>query len=163
VCRKNPPAIIFIDEIDALGGKRKLSVGGAERQTLNQLLSSMDGFSKNDNIIVIGATNAPEVLDAALVRPGRFDTTVNVPLPDVLGRKAILELYLKKVVTGPGIDSALLARATPGFSGAQVRALLWRWRRALAAHTDVELLLRGTFNWVTKTCAHSFFCSWRLS
>jgi ATP-dependent metalloprotease len=123
--RKSAPSIIFIDEIDALGGKRKVSVGaGAERQTLNQLLSSMDGFTKNENVIVIAATNSPEILDAALVRPGRFDTTVDVPLPDVKGRQEIIELYLKKVVVSKDIDPVLLAKATPGFSGAQIEAMI---------------------------------------
>ena len=124
--RKNAPAIIFLDEIDALGGKRKMTIGGsgAERQTLNQLLSSMDGFAKNENVIVIAATNAPEILDPALVRPGRFDTTVDVPLPDVKGRKAIIEHYLRKIVVRKDIDSSLLARATPGFSGAQLEAMV---------------------------------------
>lgn len=122
---KNAPAIIFIDEIDALGGKRKVSIGaGSERQTLNQLLSSMDGFSKNENVIVIAATNSPDILDPALTRPGRFDSTVDVPLPDVKGRKEILDLYLSKVVAARTVDSELLAKATPGFSGAQLEALV---------------------------------------
>jgi ATP-dependent metalloprotease len=123
--KKNSPAIIFIDEIDALGGKRKVSIGaGSERQTLNQLLSSMDGFTKNENVIVIGATNSPDIMDPALTRPGRFDSTVDVPLPDVKGRKEILDLYLSKVVAAPDVDSELLAKATPGFSGAQLEALV---------------------------------------
>ena len=123
--RKNAPAIIFIDEIDALGGKRKVSIGGgSERQTLNQLLSCMDGFTKNENVIIIGATNSPEILDPALTRPGRFDSTVDVPLPDVRGRREIIDLYLGKVVCGPEVDSELLAKATPGFSGAQLEALV---------------------------------------
>ncbi|RYG41105.1 AAA family ATPase, partial [archaeon] len=123
--RKNAPAIIFIDEIDALGGKRRMSANsGSERQTLNQLLSSMDGFSKNENVIVIAATNTPDILDAALVRPGRFDTSVMVPLPDVKGRKEIIDLYLSRVVVSNEIDSELLARATPGFSGAQIEAMV---------------------------------------
>ena len=109
--KKNAPAIIFIDEIDAMGGKRKASIGSAnsERQTLNQLLSCMDGFNRAEGVIVIAATNAPEVLDSALTRPGRFDTKVDVALPDVLGRKQILELYLGKVVADAGIDVDLLA------------------------------------------------------
>jgi ATP-dependent metalloprotease len=123
--RKNAPAIIFIDEIDALGGKRRASIGqNSERQTLNQLLSCMDGFNRAEGVIVIGATNAPDVLDSALTRPGRFDTKVDVGLPDVLGRKQILELYLRRVVADAGIDVDLLARATPGFSGAQLAALV---------------------------------------
>ena len=113
-------------QLDALGGKRRVSInaGSSERQTLNQLLSCMDGFSKNENVIVIAATNSPDILDPALVRPGRFDSTVNVPMPDVRGRQEILDLYLSRVVAGPGLDSALLARATPGFSGAQLEALV---------------------------------------
>ncbi len=123
--RKNAPAIIFIDEIDALGGRRKVNIGGgSERQTLNQLLSSMDGFTKSENVIVIAATNAPDILDPALTRPGRFDSTVDVPLPDVRGRKDIIDLYLSKVVVSKDIDAELLAKATPGFSGAQLEALV---------------------------------------
>lgn len=98
--------------------------GGSERQTLNQLLSSMDGFAKHENVIVIAATNTPEILDPALTRPGRFDSTVNVPLPDVRGRQEIIELYLSRVVASPKLDPILLARATPGFSGAQIEALI---------------------------------------
>jgi ATP-dependent metalloprotease len=124
--RKNAPAIIFIDEIDAMGSRRTSAVGGSnsERQTLNQLLSCMDGFTKTEGVIVIGATNSPQTLDPALVRPGRFDTTVDVPLPDVKGRREILDLYFGRVAAGADIDSALLARATPGFSGAQLEALV---------------------------------------
>jgi ATP-dependent metalloprotease len=98
--------------------------GGSERQTLNQLLSSMDGFAKHENVIVVAATNTPEILDPALTRPGRFDSTVNVPLPDVKGRQEIVELYLSRVVASRTLDPLLLARATPGFSGAQLEALI---------------------------------------
>lgn len=119
------PLPTLAPQIDALGGKRKVSIGGgSERQTLNQLLSSMDGFSKNENVIVIAATNTPEILDPALTRPGRFDSTVNVPLPDVKGRQEIIELYLSRVVSSKNVDPLLLARATPGFSGAQIEALI---------------------------------------
>jgi len=124
--KKEAPAIIFIDEIDAMGAKRgRVSVGsGSERQTLNQLLACMDGFSKTDNVIVIAATNNPEVLDDALVRPGRFDSRVDVPLPDVRGRREIIDLYLGRVQVGEGIDSALLAAATPGMSGAAIATMI---------------------------------------
>ena len=124
--RKNTPAIIFIDEIDAMGGKRRVSMtnSSAERQTLNQLLSSMDGFTKHDNVIVIGATNSPNILDPALVRPGRFDTKVEVPPPDVRGRTEILQLYLSRVTASPAISAETLARATPGMTGAQLEALV---------------------------------------
>jgi ATP-dependent metalloprotease len=136
--RKNSPAIIFIDEIDALGGKRKSALGsGSERQTLNQLLSSMDGFTRNENVIVIAATNAPDVLDAALTRPGRFDTTVQVDLPDVTGRKDIIDLYLRKVIHNSEIDSEMFARATPGFSGAQIEAMI-NQAALLAANRDAS-------------------------
>ena len=124
--KKNAPAIIFIDEIDAMGSKRGVSMSDSNsgRQTLNQLLSCMDGFSKNEGVIVIGATNSPGMLDPALVRPGRFDTTVDVPLPDVKGRREIIDLYLTKIVAASDIDADHVARATPGFSGAQLEALV---------------------------------------
>ena len=112
-------------QIDALGGKRQKSIGSnSERQTLNQLLSCMDGFTKNENVIVIAATNSPDILDAALRRPGRFDSTVDVPLPDVKGRREIIDLYLSRVIVSPDVDAVLLARATPGFSGAQLEAMI---------------------------------------
>lgn len=138
--KKNSPSIIFIDEIDALGGKRRGGgVGGQdrERQTLNQLLSCMDGFSKNEGVIVIAATNAPEILDPALTRPGRFDSMVDVSLPDVKGRREILEYYLEKTVVGPGINSDILAKATPGFSGAQLEAMV-NSAALMAASRDAE-------------------------
>ena len=123
--KKNAPAIIFIDEIDAMGGKRRVTVGsGSERQTLNQMLASMDGFSKNDGVIVIAATNAAEVLDPALTRPGRFDTKVTVDLPDKNGRRDILALYLSKVVASKDVDVDLVASATPGFSGADLATMV---------------------------------------
>lgn len=118
--KKNAPAIIFIDEIDAMGSKRgRMSIGtGSERQTLNQLLACMDGFTKSDNVVVIAATNNPEILDPALVRPGRFDASVSVTLPDIKGRREILELYLSKVPVAPDVDPGILAAATPGMAGA---------------------------------------------
>ena len=124
--KRNAPAIIFIDEIDALGGKRRGGAGGSgtDRQTLNQLLACLDGFSKNEGVIVIAATNTPDFLDPALIRPGRFDSAVDVPLPDVKGRREILDLYLARCVVEEGVSSELLSRATPGFSGAQLEALV---------------------------------------
>ena len=142
--RKEAPAIIFIDEIDAMGSKRGTSPmgSGSERQTLNQLLSCMDGFTKNEGVIVIGATNSPGTLDPALVRPGRFDTTVDVPLPDVKGRREIIELYLSRIVAAPDIDVDLLAKATPGFSGAQLEALV-NSAALMAAQRDADVVEWG--------------------
>mmetsp|Transcript_12529 Transcript_12529/g.17127 ORF Transcript_12529/g.17127 Transcript_12529/m.17127 type:complete len:645 (+) Transcript_12529:84-2018(+) len=114
------PCIIFIDEVDAIGGIRQLKDQSAMRMTLNQLLVEMDGFKQNDGVIVIGATNFPDSLDSALIRPGRFDKHVDVPMPDIGGRKAILDLYGKKVRLDPDVDMEQLARGTPGFSGAEL-------------------------------------------
>lgn len=114
------PCIIFIDEIDAIGGSRHLKEQSAMKMTLNQLLVEMDGFEQNNGVIVIAATNFPETLDKALTRPGRLDKHVNVPLPDIGGRKAILELYGTKITMGSDVDIEQLARGTPGFSGAEL-------------------------------------------
>jgi ATP-dependent metalloprotease FtsH len=123
--KKQAPCIIFIDEIDAVGVKRsKFSMSVSKESTLNQLLTEMDGFNQTSGIIVVGATNLPESLDSALTRPGRFDKMIHVPLPDVKGRKDIIELYLKKTVPGPDVDSKILARGTPGFSGAELANLI---------------------------------------
>ncbi len=113
-------AIIFIDEIDAIGGSRHLKDQSAMKMTLNQLLVEMDGFEENTGVVVIAATNFPQDLDKALVRPGRFDKHVDVPLPDIGGRKAILELYLKKLLLSKDVNVEILARGTPGFSGAEL-------------------------------------------
>ena len=113
-------AIIFIDEIDAIGGSRHLKDQSAMKMTLNQLLVEMDGFEENTGVVVIAATNFPQDLDKALVRPGRFDKHVDVPLPDIGGRKAILELYLKKLQLSKDVNVEILARGTPGFSGAEL-------------------------------------------
>jgi ATP-dependent metalloprotease len=118
------PCIIFIDEIDAIGGSRKEKDQSAMKMTLNQLLVEMDGFEQNTGVIVIAATNFPNSLDAALVRPGRFDKQVDVPMPDIGGRKAILELYLKKIPTSADVDTEQIARGTPGFSGAELYNLV---------------------------------------
>lgn len=122
--RKNAPAIVFIDELDAIGGKRDTKDQAYARQTLNQLLVELDGFHQNSNVIFIAATNFPEMLDKALTRPGRFDKRVNVDLPDVRGRSAILKHHMKKVEVGPDVNVMNLARGTPGFSGADLMNLV---------------------------------------
>ncbi|KAL7580249.1 hypothetical protein ACA910_012986 [Epithemia clementina (nom. ined.)] len=122
--KKKKNAIIFIDEIDAVGGTRKLKDQSALKMTLNELLVQMDGFDSNDGIIVIGATNFAESLDSALLRPGRFDKHVTVPLPDVGGRKAILEMYSKKTRLAEDVDLSVLARGTVGMSGADLYNLI---------------------------------------
>lgn len=126
--KKASPCIIFIDEIDAIGknrGNANFGGGNDEReQTLNQMLVEMDGFEKSHGIIVIAATNRPDVLDPALLRPGRFDRQIVISNPDIKGRAQILDLYLKKVKTSTNVDSLLLARATPGFSGAELANLI---------------------------------------
>lgn len=122
--KKKSPCIIFIDEIDAVGGTRKLKDQSALKMTLNELLVQMDGFEDNNGIIVIGATNFVESLDTALLRPGRFDKHITVPLPDVGGRKDILEMYAKKTKLHPNVDLNILARGTTGFSGADLFNLM---------------------------------------
>ncbi len=125
--KKQAPCIIFIDEIDAVGRSRGAGLGGGHderEQTLNQLLVEMDGFDPNDGVIVIAATNRPDVLDAALLRPGRFDRQVTVPLPDVRGREQILRVHMRTVPLGDDVDATVLARATPGFSGADLANLV---------------------------------------
>lgn len=118
--RKKEPAIIFIDELDAVGGKRSSRDQQYMKQTLNQLLVEMDGFQPNESIIVIAATNFPESLDQALVRPGRFDRIVAVPLPDIRGRVQILRHHMRGVTTSQNVDPQIIARGTPGFSGADL-------------------------------------------
>jgi len=122
--KQNKPCIIFIDEIDAVGGKRHVKDQNAMKMTLNQLLVEMDGFEQNNGVIVIGATNFPDSLDNALIRPGRFDKHVDVPMPDIGGREAILELYGKKIPLDEDVDLGQLARGTPGFSGADLFNLM---------------------------------------
>ena len=125
--KKHAPCIIFIDEIDAVGRQRGAGLGGGHderEQTLNQLLVEMDGFEGSEGIIVIAATNRPDVLDAALLRPGRFDRQVVVPLPDVRGREQILKVHMRKVPLGDDVRPALIARGTPGFSGADLANLV---------------------------------------
>ncbi|HNI21589.1 MAG TPA: ATP-dependent zinc metalloprotease FtsH, partial [Plasticicumulans sp.] len=125
--KKHAPCIIFIDEIDAVGRHRGAGLGGGHderEQTLNQLLVEMDGFEGNEGIIVIAATNRPDVLDPALLRPGRFDRQVVVPLPDVRGREQILKVHMRKVPVGGDVRPSLIARGTPGFSGADLANLV---------------------------------------
>ena len=125
--KKNAPCIIFIDEIDAVGRHRGAGLGGGHderEQTLNQLLVEMDGFEGNEGVIIIAATNRPDVLDPALLRPGRFDRQVVVPVPDVKGRQMILEIYGKRTTLATDVDMAVIARGTPGFSGADLENLV---------------------------------------
>lgn len=122
--REKAPSIVFIDELDAVGGKRNERDAAYVKQTLNQLLTELDGFSQDAGVIIIGATNFPQSLDRALTRPGRFDRHVNVPLPDVRGRMAILEHHLKQVRVPAGFDVSVIARQTPGFSGADLENLI---------------------------------------
>ena len=125
--KKNAPCIIFIDEIDAVGRHRGAGLGGGNderEQTLNQLLVEMDGFEANEGIILIAATNRPDVLDPALLRPGRFDRQIVVPNPDVIGRERILKVHVRKVPLSPDVDLKVVARGTPGFSGADLMNLV---------------------------------------
>ncbi len=135
--KKNAPCIIFIDEIDAVGRKRGIGMGGGHderEQTLNQLLVEMDGFEGFEAVIVIAATNRPDVLDPALLRPGRFDRQVVVGLPDVRGREQILNVHVKKVPLGKDVDTATIARGTPGFSGAELANLVNEAALSAARH-----------------------------
>jgi cell division protease FtsH len=125
--KKNAPCIIFIDELDAVGRHRGAGLGGGNderEQTLNQLLVEMDGFEANEGVILIAATNRPDVLDPALLRPGRFDRQIVVPNPDILGREKILKVHMRKVPLGPDVDARIVARGTPGFSGADLSNLV---------------------------------------
>ncbi len=136
--RKTTPCLIFIDEIDAVGRSRGIGLGGGNderEQTLNALLVEMDGFDTQDGIIIIAATNRPDVLDPALLRPGRFDRQITVNLPDVKGREAILKVHAKNVKLDPGADLSVIARGTPGFSGAELANLL-NEAALLAARTN---------------------------
>ncbi|CDS10986.1 hypothetical protein LRAMOSA03250 [Lichtheimia ramosa] len=122
--RRKAPSIVFIDEIDAIGSKRNPKDSTYIKQTLNQLLVDLDGFSQTEGVIFIAATNFPELLDKALVRPGRFDRMVNVPLPDVRGRMQILKHHMKSVIVASDVDVSTIARGTPGFSGAELANLV---------------------------------------
>lgn len=145
--KKNAPCIIFIDEIDAVGRHRGAGLGGGHderEQTLNQLLVEMDGFESNEGVILIAATNRPDVLDPALLRPGRFDRQVVVPMPDIKGRKQIINVYLKKSPIDPDVDSEILARGTPGFSGADLENMV-NEAALIAAKKNKERLTMADF------------------
>nr|WP_237889871.1 ATP-dependent zinc metalloprotease FtsH [Dissulfurimicrobium hydrothermale] len=145
--KKNAPCIIFIDEIDAVGRHRGAGLGGGHderEQTLNQLLVEMDGFETSEAVIVIAATNRPDVLDPALLRPGRFDRQVMVPVPDVRGREAILNVHAKKIPLDPKIELSVIAKATPGFSGADLENLV-NEAALLAARSNKEVVEMDDF------------------
>jgi cell division protease FtsH len=145
--KKNAPCIIFIDEIDAVGRHRGAGLGGGHderEQTLNQLLVEMDGFESNDGIILIAATNRPDVLDPALLRPGRFDRQVIVPRPDVKGRQGILEVHSANIPLGEDVDMGVLSRGTPGFSGADLANLV-NEAALIAARSNKEVVEMADF------------------
>ena len=145
--KKQTPCIIFIDEIDAVGRHRGAGLGGGHderEQTLNQLLVEMDGFDGNEGIIVIASTNRPDVLDPALLRPGRFDRQVVVPLPDIRGREHILKVHMRKVPLDDNVDASVIARGTPGFSGADLANLV-NEAALFAARQDKRTVAMGQF------------------
>ena len=145
--KKHAPCIIFMDEIDAVGRHRGAGLGGGHderEQTLNQLLVEMDGFESNEGVILIAATNRPDVLDPALLRPGRFDRQVIVARPDIRGREEILKVHVKKIPLAPDVDLAILARGTPGFSGADLANLV-NEAALLAAREDKKFVERKDF------------------
>jgi cell division protease FtsH len=145
--KKHSPCIIFIDEIDAVGRHRGAGLGGGHderEQTLNQLLVEMDGFEGNEGVIVIAATNRPDVLDPALLRPGRFDRQVVVPLPDVRGRSHILKVHMRKVPAAENVDPMVIARGTPGFSGADLANLV-NEAALFAARANKKMVTMGEF------------------
>ena len=145
--KKNAPCIIFIDEIDAVGRHRGAGLGGGNderEQTLNQLLVEMDGFEANEGIILIAATNRPDVLDPALLRPGRFDRQVVVPNPDVVGREQILKVHVRKVPLAPDVNLKTIARGTPGFSGADLANLV-NEAALMAARRNKRMVTQAEF------------------
>ncbi|MFH1148660.1 MAG: ATP-dependent zinc metalloprotease FtsH [Pseudomonadota bacterium] len=145
--KKNAPCIIFIDEIDAVGRHRGAGIGGGHderEQTLNQLLVEMDGFESNEGVIIIAATNRPDVLDPALLRPGRFDRQVVVPIPDVRGREGILKVHTRNMPLGPDVEVPILARGTPGFTGADLENMV-NEAALLAARQSKERLEMDDF------------------
>ena len=145
--KKNSPCIIFIDEIDAVGRHRGAGLGGGNderEQTLNQLLVEMDGFEANESIILIAATNRPDVLDPALMRPGRFDRQVVVPNPDIIGREKILKVHVRNVPLAPNVDLKIVARGTPGFSGADLANLV-NEAALMAARRNKRLVTMAEF------------------
>ena len=145
--KKNAPCIIFVDELDAVGRSRGAGLGGGNderEQTLNQILVEMDGFETNEGVVIIAATNRPDVLDPALLRPGRFDRQVVVPLPDIVGREQILKIHAKKISLGPDVKLKTIARGTPGFSGADLANLV-NESALLAARTNKRIVTMQEF------------------
>ncbi len=145
--KKSSPCIIFIDEIDAVGRNRGIGLGGGNderEQTLNQLLVEMDGFEANEAVIIVAATNRPDVLDPALLRPGRFDRQIVVPIPDLNGRESILNVHAKKVKLAPDVDLKIVARGTPGFSGADLANLV-NEAALLAARKNRKVITTAEF------------------
>ena len=145
--KKNAPCIIFIDEIDAVGRHRGAGLGGGNderEQTLNQLLVEMDGFEANEGVILIAATNRPDVLDPALLRPGRFDRQIVVPNPDIVGREKILKVHMRNVPLAPDVDAKVIARGTPGFSGADLANLV-NEAALLAARRNKRIVTQQEF------------------
>ncbi|MEQ8651772.1 MAG: ATP-dependent zinc metalloprotease FtsH [Kiloniellales bacterium] len=145
--KKNAPCIVFIDEIDAVGRHRGAGLGGGNderEQTLNQLLVEMDGFEANEGVIIVAATNRPDVLDPALLRPGRFDRQIIVPNPDVLGREKILKVHMRKVPLAPNVEAKVIARGTPGFSGAELANLV-NEAALLAARANKRVVTQHDF------------------
>jgi cell division protease FtsH len=145
--KKNAPCIIFIDELDAVGRHRGAGLGGGHderEQTLNQLLVEMDGFESAEGVILVAATNRPDVLDPALLRPGRFDRQVVVPVPDLRGREKILKVHVNNIPLGPDVKLALIARGTPGFSGADLENLV-NEAALLAARDNKETVSMADF------------------
>jgi len=158
--KKQSPCIVFIDEIDAMGRHRGAGIGGGNderEQTLNQLLVEMDGFEPNEGVILIAATNRPDVLDPALLRPGRFDRRIVVPRPDILGREQILKVHMRDVPLAKDVETSILARGTPGFSGADLANLIneaalnaARYGKKTVCMSDFEMakdkVMMGTIN-----------------
>ena len=147
--KKNAPCIIFVDEIDAVGRHRGIGLGGGNderEQTLNQLLVEMDGFESNEGVIIIAATNRPDVLDPALLRPGRFDRQITISLPDINGRERILEVHAKKVPLAPDVDIRVVARGTPGFSGADLANLV-NEAALIAARLNKKIVTMSDFEY----------------
>jgi cell division protease FtsH len=162
--KKNAPCIVFIDEIDAVGRHRGAGLGGGNderEQTLNQLLVEMDGFESNEGVILIAATNRPDVLDPALLRPGRFDRHVVVPNPDLAGREKIIRVHLRKVPLAADVDPRVIARGTPGFSGADLANLV-NEAALLAARRGkrVVTLWIGSASGCSRYCTTAWPASW---